>query len=160
MSASSSLILEPVSVVQVEDEVIDPKAPYYQLVMQCAAIKGAVVDDTVAGETSSLTASELSGADSANKEAEGQDCAVNIVVGQRIIIPGNMTPTFIPPSGIDVVQVQQATTKPRILNPKKSSPKASRAAMVFQKTMEEVGLNATIASSETTTWPCAARASA
>ncbi|MFA5020844.1 MAG: hypothetical protein WC517_02165, partial [Patescibacteria group bacterium] len=114
LSASEYLMI------QVESDEVDSAAPYFGLVMQCAEIKTALVDETVAGETDGggVTLSALSEVDSGNANLTGIEDkdqakkgsfpgASKLVVGQRIIIPGNKAPTFIPPSGTDVVPVEK-----------------------------------------------------
>lgn len=111
--------------IQVEEPVIEEGAPYYELVMQCATIKKALVDETIASETDQtpIIAGDLSKANTA--EGDGATDVANVadlekkekaepevkrsvlVVGQRIIIPGNLASTFIPPSGTDVVPVEK-----------------------------------------------------
>jgi len=72
----------------VESENIDTKAPYYELTLKCASIKKAVVNKEKEDET-----------DATEKTVE--KCELKI--GQRIIIPGNLTPTYVPPSGIEIL---------------------------------------------------------
>jgi len=138
LSASQYLMVEVLS------EEIDEEAPYYDLLVKCAKLKTAVVDETVAEETetdkisaalsdkgepeqtSSEAGSETKdeGADSSEeKKAEdkqpkkeepetsdsdnGKSPTPKLKVGQRIIIPGSLTETFIPPTGTDVVSETQ-----------------------------------------------------
>jgi len=106
-------------VVVVENAEIDSTAPYYEVTMKCAGIKKAVVDETVASEdnTDKIIVDEIK-AGGEVKEANLEDkktatdkkdipIVENIVpklrAGQRIIIPGSITPTYIPPTGIEVV---------------------------------------------------------
>lgn len=83
--------------VVVESENVDTAAPYYQLTLQCAAIKVAVVADASKIKESEQDQVVVS------KPEESVMPAQKLVVGQRIIIPGSLTPTYIPPSGIEVV---------------------------------------------------------
>ena len=121
--------------VVVESLPVDDKAPYYDLTVNCAKIKKAVVDETVAageGPGAGNPETEVSGetgkkgkknppkeegdappADDKTQKADGKGSKSEgpiFVVGQRIIIPGNMTPTYIPPSGIEVVPEESAQT--------------------------------------------------
>lgn len=72
----------------VESENIDTKAPYYELTLRCASIKKAVVNKEKEDET-----------DATEKTVD----KCELKVGQRIIIPGNLTPTYVPPSGIEIL---------------------------------------------------------
>jgi hypothetical protein len=84
----------------VESVNIDDKAPYYDITMKCATIKKAIVN---------YDASKAAEPEESSKE--DPEAALSIIeeekktlkLGQRIIIPGNMTPTYIPPSGIEIV---------------------------------------------------------
>jgi major vault protein len=125
--------------VVVESLPIDEKAAYYGLTVACAKIKKAVVDETVGGgenpdpegdKTAPGTKDKKDPKDSKappEKKSDGSEPPGEgkttkkeekapktdeplFVVGQRIIIPGNMTPTFIPPSGIEVVPEESAQT--------------------------------------------------
>jgi major vault protein len=97
--------------VVVESAQVDKAAPYFELTAQCARIKKAVVDETVASKdgSESIKTADIA-ADSPPKNAicagtplgtAPQEAAFQ--VGQRIIIPGSLTPRYIPPSGIEVV---------------------------------------------------------
>ncbi len=115
-------------VVLVESSGVDTSAPYYDLTARCAAIRRAQVDETVDSKeesplTATIPASDSPTAGEADGSAsEGQQpetlpassaatdtvretgaAVTTFTVGQRIIIPGNMTPTYIPPSGIKVI---------------------------------------------------------
>ncbi len=113
--------------VVVESEDVDTKAPYYDVTMKCAGIKKAVVDETVGSEGSEKIkiadvkdtefpqAVTKEGEAGATESAAGKDqdrvetAKKNVItdvvlkVGQKIIIPGSLTPTYIPPTGIEVV---------------------------------------------------------
>ncbi len=83
----------------VESADVDSKAPHYDLTVRCALIKQAVVEtkrEREDGPTEELENVLVSGAQPVQEPYKFK-------VGQRIIIPGNLTPTFIPPSGIEVV---------------------------------------------------------
>lgn len=71
----------------VESENIDDKAPYFGITMRCASIKKAVIEDKSTSDTETPLA----------------EVETKLKLGQRIIIPGNVTPTYIPPSGIEIV---------------------------------------------------------
>lgn len=82
----------------VESVDVDSKAPHYDLTVQCALIKQAIVEtkqgkDNPTGKQENVVKSD----------AQPVQEPYKFKVGQRIIIPGNLTPTFIPPSGIEVV---------------------------------------------------------
>jgi len=97
--------------IKVETAEIDATAPYFDLVKRCAEIKKALVDETVASETDegALKAGALAEANgdlalvdvaptkTTDKAEALKPVAPVLVVGQRIIIPGNLAPTFIPP---------------------------------------------------------------
>jgi hypothetical protein len=119
--------------VVVESTAVDTKAPYYDLTGRCAGIKRAVVDETVGSEgegveekikianmkeeaalagTTDESETGAAGAADATKEKEAgkvdgakREVAPDVIlkVGQKIIIPGSLTPTYIPPTGIEVV---------------------------------------------------------
>ncbi|MFA6228275.1 MAG: hypothetical protein WC668_03775 [Patescibacteria group bacterium] len=119
----------------IESAAVDASSPYFGLVMKCAEIKKALVDETIDSESEDgcLTAAALSEANgeiasAANvspakpegKAEATQLAAPTLVVGQRIIIPGNLAPTFIPPSGTDVVPAdkeEEETPAVRAFNP-------------------------------------------
>lgn len=113
--------------VQVEDADVDPDAPYYDLTVKCAKIRKAVVDEGVEAKDGDekLTVSDLASASdegSGTSEVGEEDTSDESTpttsdepapqapdkpifqVGQRIIIPGSLTPTYIPPSGIVIVK--------------------------------------------------------
>lgn len=78
-------------------EDVDKDAPFYLLTVQCAAITQAMVD----GQTETLDEKEK--ASPKEVKEKGQKEPSIFVLGQRIIIPGSLTPTYIPPSGIELV---------------------------------------------------------
>lgn len=79
---------------EVESEKIDVKAPYYGLTLRCASIKKAVIKEKVVSEVPE---------EQPSVDEPPMEEAHELVLGQRIIIPGNLTPTYIPPSGIKIV---------------------------------------------------------
>ena len=119
-------------VVQVEGDV-DASAPYYDLTVECAEIKSVVVDDTVATEGEAQTTEDrgeekeptdedledaLSGRDQPTdlppppKAQQGP----RFVVGQRIIIPGSKTPTYIPPTGVEILgDIEDMAARPDVM---------------------------------------------
>lgn len=102
----------------VESTKVDKEAPFYKLLCKCAAIKTTVVDESVESvdqdgkelaktENIKETIDTPSGSeDSSNKEMVKlyEDEKFVFVLGQRIVIPGNLTPTFIPPTGVEIVK--------------------------------------------------------
>ena len=117
--------------VEVESTDIDVSAPYYDLTLKCANIETAVIDESVAAteakkEVRKVT--DISSDETANEVAEkaketgdeeskppesdneklvpGEEssAASTLKLGQRIIIPGNLTPVYIPPTGIEIVR--------------------------------------------------------
>jgi hypothetical protein len=95
-------------VVQVEAEV-DPSAPYYDLTVRCAGIKNAVVDDKL-----SIAAAP----DAVQGEALASDnpklpSLSPLKKGQRICISGRDTPTYVPPSGIQILSELDDSKKAR-----------------------------------------------
>lgn len=110
--------------VTVESIPIDEGAPYYDLTLKCASIKKAVVDESVESEGSEKikigdvqspleegkTGTDSHEPSSEDSKAKAEDAkkgvpvtGVALRVGQKIIIPGSLTPTYIPPTGIEVV---------------------------------------------------------
>ncbi|MFZ2975954.1 MAG: hypothetical protein WA055_05005 [Candidatus Moraniibacteriota bacterium] len=114
--------------VVVESNTVDVNAPYYDITIKCAGIKKAVVDETVASEDSEKikigVVKEAESLQSGTKEGETDSAGspggkgnnetrsggkesvpmdIVLKVGQKIIIPGSLTPTYIPPTGIEVV---------------------------------------------------------
>jgi len=118
LSASQYLMVE------VESLPIDDKALYYGLTVKCAQIRKAVVDETVETGESPEDLKKAGGPAEGDgkKDAKKKDPPAPaeekapkadeplFEVGKRIIIPGNMTPTYIPPSGIKVVPEESAQT--------------------------------------------------
>jgi len=119
-------------IVEVESEDVDVKAPYYELTVRCAEVTQAVVDDTVKSEEgksakvtglSTEEGSEGSGSEGEDSSEAGVDQPSDktdtddvkadeadepapkspFTKGQRIRIPGSMTQTYIPPTGIEIV---------------------------------------------------------
>ncbi|MCK5320331.1 hypothetical protein KAJ61_03005 [Candidatus Parcubacteria bacterium] len=122
LSASQYLMAE------VESANIDINAPYYDLTVKCANIETAVIDETVAtemeedvtkvsdiSEVIDENAEEAKKSDDEDSESndekqlplitdkESQPKSNVLKFGQRIIIPGNLTPAYIPPTGIEIV---------------------------------------------------------
>ena len=101
--------------VVVENVEIDQGAPYYEVTMKCADIRKAVVDETVGSEDSEkINVAEVTGSEEPKEEKEdtkpgkaeeapAENVPIKLRVGQRIIIPGSITPTYIPPTGIEIV---------------------------------------------------------
>ncbi|MEA1926377.1 MAG: hypothetical protein U9M90_04040 [Patescibacteria group bacterium] len=116
--------------VEVESTDVDVNAPYYNLTVRCANIETAIIDESVAaeaekevkkvtdissGETTGEIAKkseELGGEESKPPEPDDKELAPSeespvesaLELGQRIIIPGNLTPVYIPPTGIEIVR--------------------------------------------------------
>ncbi len=119
LSASQYLMVE------VESEQVDADAPYYDVTVECAKIKKAVVDETVFDKDAddSLKVSELATRDEDEPAEEKKETkktdkkgstkelppAVVFRVGQRIVIPGSTRETYIPPTGITVVAERSIT---------------------------------------------------
>jgi len=124
--------------VVVENADIDPNAPYYDVTMKCAGIKKAVVDETVGSEDNAdkIRMTEVKGGedtgedqlseenkpkvDDKKKVVPTESVVPKLRVGQRIIIPGSITPTYIPPTGIEVVveNIQVATEETDTFSPR------------------------------------------
>lgn len=121
-------------VVEVEDENVDSDAPYFDLLVKCAQITTALVDETVASKDGGdVKKVEVTGSDDDSPEDtedsdDGQEPPENSAplteddsensvpifrVGQRIIIPGSLTPTFIPPSGTEVECEETESIEPK-----------------------------------------------
>ena len=118
--------------VVVESDKVDVNAPYYDITVKCAGIKKAVVDETVGSEDSEkikiADVKEAEAPQAGTKEGEAgsaepssekdkdkvesakKEVLADVVlkVGQKIIIPGSLTPTYIPPTGIEVVTEGEA----------------------------------------------------
>jgi len=94
----------------VENPDVDEQAPYYGLTVQSAGLKKAVFE-TAETEPEDSNA-VLNGDDLTEKpqkqvtpEATKESTELpKLIVGQRIVIRGSETPTYIPPTGIDVVR--------------------------------------------------------
>ncbi|MFA5986008.1 MAG: hypothetical protein WC819_01510 [Parcubacteria group bacterium] len=103
-------------IVEVVGEV-DKSAPYYSITESCARIVKAVVDQaTVAKDVEPLKTGEESGENAEQASvSEGSSSPsipktetdmveeITYKIGQRIVIPGSVTPTYIPPTGIELV---------------------------------------------------------
>lgn len=113
---------------------VDDEAPYYSITESCARIVKAVVDQTVeskdseplktvaagdegseikTGEGDQAESGASAGTAAPPKDAIQKDLDEKIVykIGQRIVIPGSVTATFIPPTGIELVaEVRLADT--------------------------------------------------
>ncbi len=98
-------------VVQVESPVVDIDAPYFDITEQCSGIRSVVVDDTVNTEGESATIQ-----DEQDQENDVEPAKSRFLVGQRIIIPGSKTPTYIPPTGIEVLcDIQEQEARPDVV---------------------------------------------
>lgn len=86
----------------VESTEVDDKAPYYDLTVKCAQTRSAVVENRSAETKDKLKEVELENV--CAEPAIIQQEPYKFRVGQRIVIRGNLTPTYIPPSGIEVVK--------------------------------------------------------
>jgi hypothetical protein len=86
----------------VESTEVDDKAPYYELTVRCAQTRGAVVENR-GPEAKDKPKEEIKEPSSAAEPATVQPEPYKFRVGQRIVIRGNLTPTYIPPSGIEIV---------------------------------------------------------
>lgn len=110
--------------VEVQSADVDVNAPYYDLTVKCANIKTAVIDETVATETEqevkkvadvSEVAKEVEKFEDKVSEGDDKESSSSTIdekvpstssvleLGQRIIISGNLTPVYIPPTGIEIV---------------------------------------------------------
>lgn len=106
----------------VEDVNVDVDSPYYELTRACAKITQAIVEETtakeLADEIDSSSAEDVEESDEAVGETVGEsaDSGSPVLpvakespadgifkVGQKIVIPGNITPTYVPPTGIEVI---------------------------------------------------------
>jgi major vault protein len=93
------------------ESAVDALAPYYHLTVQCAGIKTAVIDDKTAdgqptAELSGVESAPASASDAAATEPKVEprpSVSSALEIGRRIIIPGSMTPTYIPPTGIEII---------------------------------------------------------
>ncbi|MDD5651075.1 MAG: hypothetical protein PHF86_11775 [Candidatus Nanoarchaeia archaeon] len=79
---------------------VDEKAPYYGLTVACASIKQAIVNKKEEHKPETL---EPKAENVEVKPADPVPEKIILKIGQRIIIPGNLTPTYIPPSGIEII---------------------------------------------------------
>jgi major vault protein len=104
--------------VKVESLNVDTSAPYYETTIKCAGITKAVVDETVGSEDGGdklkigdVTDTPPSGATEGEELAKKDDAASKadqptepvLKVGQNIIIPASLVPTYIIPSGLEEV---------------------------------------------------------
>lgn len=103
--------------VVVESPEVDVNAPYFELTMKCANIKKAVVDESVNSEkdTEKINIDDVKEDEKTQEEVKEKDTTpdkdeklvpveeLNLKVGQRIIIPGSLTPTYIIPTGFEIV---------------------------------------------------------
>lgn len=105
--------------VVVESSEVDEKSPFYDVTLKCAGIRKAVVDATIETEGKPEVPAQPADAEKLGPEAAelakkppaGSEPAtipepIKLRIGQRFIIPGNLTPTYIPPTGIEVVSDQ------------------------------------------------------
>lgn len=79
---------------------IDDSAPYYDLVMKSARLSSVVID---APESD---APNTEASDAERNELERSTPALELRIGQRIVIQGRHTSLFVPPTGISVVSAQ------------------------------------------------------
>jgi len=106
---------------------VDRNAPFYGLLVRCADIKTAVVDDSVESvdvqdEKEPAKTKDIKEAADTPLETEEviedgvirppEDRCPGFVLGQRIVIPGSLTPTFIPPTGVELVMDDCADDNP------------------------------------------------
>lgn len=84
----------------VESDIVDETAPYYDITVKCATIKKAMVNRNA---SKVVEPEEDLDNEEAAAELEPTEEKMTLKMGQRIIIPGNLTPTYIPPSGIEIV---------------------------------------------------------
>jgi major vault protein len=111
--------------VMVESEDVDANAPFFTLTAKCANIKEAVVDDTVkpkdeksedvkrvteiTDDEGKTDSDKGESTDDSGSTPPATDVKTDFPtkpifkLGQRIIIPGSLTPTYIPPTGIEIV---------------------------------------------------------
>jgi hypothetical protein len=83
----------------VESDLVDESSPYYDITVRCATIKKAMVNRNASKK---VKLEDLENEEAA-AELEPVEEKMTLKMGQRIIIPGNLTPTYIPPSGIEIV---------------------------------------------------------
>ena len=104
----------------VESEEIDTTAPYYELTLKCASIKKAVINETKPILENDDVDAEVTDQPKDEKVVIEQPES-SLVLGQRIIIPGNLTPTYIPPSGIEIVLEHKERRMKKDIEPSKSA---------------------------------------
>jgi len=136
----------------VESLEIDTESPYYPLLKQCAKIKEALVEEHMSKPNDPGTEVQSEGKDPGEDEEDESQVTPDdastpsteapqtspsdlFEIGQRIIIPGSLTPTFAPPSGIDVVTDEDAANfdlpeeTPTITPRGVSAPESSTTAL-------------------------------
>lgn len=135
----------------VESEEIDTSAPYYDLTLKCASIKKAIINETkpiLENENAEAVNTEAANAEVVNTEKNvnteskielgaGQivETESSLVLGQRIIIPGNLTPTYIPPTGIEIVLEHKERRMKRDIE---ESSKSSITSQHWSKALKEM----------------------
>jgi len=94
----------------VENPDVDGQAPYYGLTVLSAGLKKAVFETAESEPEGNNTGQNSDGlTEEPQKQAFPETAKENtklpkLIVGQRIVIRGSETPTYIPPTGIDVVR--------------------------------------------------------
>ncbi|MFA6593892.1 MAG: hypothetical protein WCT16_01415 [Candidatus Buchananbacteria bacterium] len=118
----------------VENPNVDEQAPYYSLTIQSAGLKKAVFETAEDKPEDSGAGQNGAGSTEESQKQISPEAAKNtelpqLIVGQRIVIRGSETPTYIPPTGIDVVRNNPRPQTATNIEPNKSAEQTLQEKM-------------------------------